>query len=172
MLQETYTLYRLTILYLLFRAKCPVSANMLTGFLLTDDFVDYFNLQQIIGELMDDGLVSCEKTHGKTLYSITPAGEQSWLLFSGKLSKAIKKDVDDYLSSHNSQLKDDISVLSKYYDLDASHYVVNMYIEESGHKLLELNVTVSSAEEAEQMCSRWLAKGEALYPVIMGELIK
>ncbi len=172
MLQETMTLYRLTILYLLYKTNYPLSTNTLTGFLLSNDFVDYFNLQQLIGELIDDGYVSRENTHGKTLYRITPSGEDACRLFSDKLSKGIKNDIDSYIKDHNMELRDDTSVLSRYYEEDPSHYTVNMYIEEAGRKVLELNVTVSSADEAEKMCTRWTSKSEELYPMIMKELMK
>ena len=172
MLQETYAFYRLTILYLLYRVNYPVSTNMLTGFLLTNDFLDYFNLQQLIGELMDDGYVSCEETHGKTLYRITASGKDAWRLLSGELSGVMKNDVDKYLKEHNAELCEDVSVLARYYDEDASHYIVNMSVEEAGHKLIELNVNVSSREEAEHMCTQWKSKSEKLYPMIMQELMR
>ena len=172
MLHETVLLYRLTILYILHRVNYPISNNSLSNFLLRDDFTDYFNLQQLIGELIDDGYVAKEEYHGKTLYSITESGEAVLSLLSRELSSAIKADVDKYLTDHKMELRDDISVRSNYYQNDINHCTASMFIEEAGEKLLELNILTSSQAEAEKLCSKWMSSGPRLYPMIMNELMK
>lgn len=172
MLQETGFLYRLTILYILHRVNCPISNNSLSKFLLQDDFTDYFNLQQLVGELIDDGYVAKDQYHGKTLYSITESGEAAIKLLSRELSPAMKADVDKYLAENNMELRDDISVRSTYYRAGAGHYIANMFIEEAGEKLLEVNVAAPTEAEAEKMCTKWMKAGSRLYPMIMAELIR
>ncbi|MCR5330051.1 MAG: DUF4364 family protein [Lachnospiraceae bacterium] len=172
MLQETGLLYRLTILYILHRVDYPISNNSLSKFLLKDDFTDYFNLQQLVGELIDDGYINKDQYHGKTLYSITESGEAALNLLSRELSPAMKADVDNYLSENKIDLRDDIAVRSNYYRTDVGHYTANMFIEEGGEKLLEINVATPTGTEAEKMCTKWMQSGIRLYPLIMSELMK
>ena len=172
MLQETSLVYRLTILYILHRVNYPISNNSLSKFLLQDNFTDYFNLQQLLSELIDDEYVIKDEYHGKTLYSISDTGEAALKLLTRELSPAIKADVDRYLVDHNMELRDDISVRSNIYQNNINQYTAKLFIEESGEKLLELNIQTPSRDEAEKLCNKWMQSGPRLYPMIMSELMK
>ncbi len=172
MLPETSLLYKLTILYLLNRVDHPISNNSLTNFLLENDFTDYFNLQQIMGELIDDGYVVKEDFRGKTLYRISPSGTASIKLLERELAPSMRAEIDKYIVDNGIALRDDISVMSKYYEADFNEYIVNLYIEEDGKKLLEMNVSVPTKADAEKICSRWYKANEELYPIIMKELLQ
>ena len=172
MLQETTMLYKLTILYLLSRAGDPLSGNSLSSFLLEKDFTDYFNLQQIMGELIDDGYVNKSIVRNKILYSLTEDGARTIKLLSRELSGTMKAEVDRYISECGIELKEDTSVMANYYQVDISHYIANMYIEENGDRLLEMNISVPTAADAENICSHWYNATDTLYPLIMKELLK
>lgn len=172
MLQETTMLYKLTILYLLSRVDYPISNNSLSNFLLQNDFTDYFNLQQIMGELIDDGYVVRETVRNKTLYRISDSGSSTIKLLDRELSSAMKKDIRDYIRANDMELKDDISIMAHYYQTGVDHYTANMYMEEAGEKILEINISAPTEAEAEKLCSHWSAASETLYPIIMKELLK
>ena len=171
MLQETSMLYKLTILYLLNRVDYPITNNSLSNFLLQNDFTDYFNLQQIMGELIDDGYVDKETVRNKTLYRISESGAAAIRLLDRELAPGMKADIDRYIVDNGMELKDDLSVMSKYYQEDINRYIVNMFIEEAGQKLLEMNITVPTSADAEHICSKWYNSSDKLYPVIMKELL-
>lgn len=172
MLQETSMLYKLTILYLLSKVDYPISNNSLSNFLLQNDFTDYFNLQQIMGELIDDGYVRREIIRNKTLYKLSESGAATIKLLSRELSPAMKSEVEKYILSNGIELKEDISVMANYYQADINSYIANMYIEEAGDKILEMNISVPTLAEAEHICSRWYNASDTLYPLIMKELLK
>ena len=69
------------------------------------------------------------------------------------------------------ELRDDISVRSKYYSNDIDNYTVNLFIEEAGEKIMELNIKASSTAEAEKYCTKWMQSGSRLYPMILNELM-
>lgn len=172
MLKETSMLYKLTILYLLNRVEYPISGNSLSNYLLDNDFTDYFNLQQIMGELIDDGYVLKTNARNKTLYTITDEGRATIRLLDRELSPSMKSAVDEYLRRNDMQLKDDISVMATYYQESLSRFISNMYIEEAGEKIMELNIAAPTEAEAEKICAHWYNASETLYPVIMKELLK
>ena len=171
MLQETSMLYKLTILYLLNKVEHPISGNSLSNFLLQNDFTDYFNLQQIMGELIDDGYVDKETVRNKTLYRISESGEAAIRLLDRELAPGMKSDIDRYIVDNGMELKDDLSVMSRYYQEDINRYVANMFIEEAGEKLIEMNITVPTAADAERICAKWYTASDKLYSVIMKELL-
>lgn len=172
MLQETTMLYKLTILYLLNRVDYPISNNSLSNFLLQNDFTDYFNLQQIMGELIDDGYVSREEIRNKTLYKISEEGAATIKLLDRELSPAMKNDIRTYIRENGMQLRDDISVMAHYYQEDINHYIANMYMVEDGSKMIELNISAPTQAEAERLCSHWYNSSDTIYAFVMKELMK
>ena len=164
-------LYKLTILYLLNKVDYPITNNALSNFLLQNDFTDYFNLQQIMGELIDDGYVKKETVRNKTLYRISESGEAAIRLLARELAPGMRAEIEKYIIDNGIELRDDLSVMSKYYQEDINRYVVNMFIEEAGQKLLELNITVPTSADAERICSKWYNASDKLYPLIMKELL-
>ncbi|MBR5733316.1 MAG: DUF4364 family protein [Lachnospiraceae bacterium] len=171
MLQETSMLYKLTILYLLNRVDHPISGNSLSNFLLQNDFTDYFNLQQIMGELIDDGYVTKEAARNKTLYRISESGEAAIRLLERELAPSMREEIEKYITDNGMELKEDLSVMAKYYQESINSFIANMYIEEAGEKLLEMNISVPTEADAEHICSKWYNSSDKLYPIIMKELL-
>ncbi len=172
MLRETSMLYKLTILYLLSKVDYPISSNSLSNFLLQNDFTDYFNLQQIMGELIDDGYVIKETLRNKTVYRISESGEATIRLLEREIAPSMRAEIEKYIVDNGMQMKDDLSVMSNYYQADINNYIVNMYMEEAGQKIIELNISVPTSADAEKICSRWYNSSEKLYPIIMKELLR
>lgn len=171
MLNETSMLYKLTVMYILHRVDMPISNSQISNFILLNDYTDYFNIQQIIGELIDDGYISREVIRNKTLYTLTDSGEAALKLLSRELSQTIRDDVDTYIKNNRMELKDDISVLGKYYQADLGRYIAHLYIDENGEHLIELNIAASSEEEADRLCSGWTKSSSTLYPLIIKTLL-
>ena len=172
MLQETSMLYKLTIIYILHRVEFPLSNSQISNFILENDYTDYFNIQQTLGELIDDEYVKRETLRGKTLYSITDSGLQTLKLLKNELSPALRADVDRYINDNKMQLREELSVMSNIYMTDERHYNAHLYIEEDGVKILELNVSANSADEADRICANWNRASTELYPLIINKLLQ
>ena len=54
---DTYTLYKLIILYTLNEAGFPITNAQMTEFVLNKGYTTYFVLQEVIGELIDAELI-------------------------------------------------------------------------------------------------------------------
>lgn len=167
---ETNMLYKLSSLYILSRVDCPLSTNSLCLFLLERKYTDYFTFQQGIAELLDDGYINKEAVHDKYLYTITDEGRKAISLLKNELSSDIRLEMDDYIKANKFHMHDDISVLSNYYCEDINKYIVHLFIEENGDRLLELNLSVSSVNEAERMCENWKKGYEDIYPFLISTL--
>ena len=172
MLQETGIVYKLTFLYILHRAEFPISNTSISNFLLQSDYTDYFNIQQLISDLLEDGYIKKDQYHGKTLYSITESGETALKLLSRELSASLKADADRYLTEHNMELHDDIAFRSDYSRTGTAQVTVSLFIEEAGDRLFELKVLTPSENEAIDICNRWPRTGAKIYPLVMTELLR
>ena len=77
---EPFTIYKLTILYMLSKAGFPLSNTQISNFFLEQEYTDYFRVQEVIGDLVDN-LIHAESTHSNTQYSLTSAGKRNTWIF-------------------------------------------------------------------------------------------
>ena len=74
---EPFTIYKLTILYMLNKAGFPLSNTQISNFFLDQEYTDYFRVQEVLGDLVDTELIQARSTHSNTQYSITAAGKET-----------------------------------------------------------------------------------------------
>ena len=98
---ETFTLYKLIILYMLNKVDFPLTTSQISEFVLDKGYTSYFKLQEALSDLAQSDLIRPETTHNRTLYHLTENGAETILYFSNKISPAIRKDIDDFLKEHN-----------------------------------------------------------------------
>ena len=56
---ETFTLYKLIILYMLNKVDFPLTTSQISEFILDEGYTSYFKLQETLAELSDSGLIRC-----------------------------------------------------------------------------------------------------------------
>lgn len=74
---EPFTIYKLTILYMLDKAGFPLSNTQISNFFLEKEYTDYFRVQEVIGDLVNADLINFESTHSNTQYTLTAAGKET-----------------------------------------------------------------------------------------------
>lgn len=99
-MQEPITLYKLIVLYMLERSGFPLTRTQVTDFLLNREYTtNFLNLQQAIGELIDDGLLSCVTARNRSYLGITDEGSETLNFFKNQIDRDIRTDIDNYLKS-------------------------------------------------------------------------
>ena len=86
---EPFTIYKLTILYMLNKAGFPLSNTQISNFFLDQEYTDYFRVQEVLGDLVDTELIQARSTHSNTQYSITAAGKETLGFFKDKITEGI-----------------------------------------------------------------------------------
>ena len=168
---ETYTLYKLIVLYMLERVDFPLTTSQISDFILDKGYTSYFKLQEILSELTESDLLKVETTHNRTLYHLTENGEETIHFFSNKISPAIRQDIDDFLKEKKYDLKEEVSVKADYY-LNTNHeFEVRCQIVEGGYSLIDLRITVPTEKEAETIASSWSLKSQEIYTSLLTDLL-
>lgn len=170
MLSEPKTLYKLMNLYLLKQVSFPLTNAQLTDFFLEHEYTSYFNLQEILNELLEAGLIRTHSGHNLTRYEITREGEETLDFFGKNISPAIIDDMNRYLKENRFRVREESGVIADCYQADSQDYVVHMEIREGKSCLLDLNLTVPDLEQAEAMCSQWEEKNSQVYSFLMKTL--
>lgn len=168
---ETFTLYKLIILYMLQRVDFPLTNSQISEFILDKGYTTYFKLQQALSELLDANLIQEENIHKRTLYQLTEEGNQSILFFRNKISKPILEDIDHYLKEKQLELKNEASIKANYF-LNTNHeYSVQCQVIENSVPLIDLTVAVPTEEAAEHVVNNWNRNNQEIYALIMAKLL-
>ena len=70
-MSESFTLYKLIVLYMLDKVDFPLTNGQISEFILDKGYTTYFTLQQAISEMVEAGFLREETTHNRTLYHLT-----------------------------------------------------------------------------------------------------
>ena len=155
MQSESIMLYKLIILYILDRMDFPITNTELTRFILEKEYCNYLTIQQTLEDLIEDNYVEVEHSHNSYLYRITASGKETLSFFYTRISVAIRDDIDAYLSEKEYQLREMVSNTADYYEAKKNEFVVELRVIERDSELVHINLLVTSAAEADMICSRW-----------------
>lgn len=171
-MSETFTLYKLIVLYMLSKVDFPLTNAQISDFILTKGYTTYFKLQQAISELCETELIREEITHNRTLYHLTEDGAESIQFFKNKISKAIQEDIDNFMKEKKYELKNETAIKADYYKNTAGEYSVRCQVLEGAEPLIELTLSVPSENEAETIAANWQKKNQQVYAWLMAELLE
>lgn len=170
MQSESLMLYKLIILYILDRMDFPITNTELTRFILEKEYCDYITINNILQELIEDKFVEMENSHNSYLYRITPSGKETLSFFYTRISVAIRDEIDTYLSEKEYQLREMVSTTADYYEAKKNEFVVELRVIERDSELVHINLLVTSAAEADLICSRWKECSADIYGYLISTL--
>lgn len=170
-MSETFTLYKLIVLYMLDKVDFPLTTSQISEFILDKGYTSYFKLQQALAELSDAELVREEITHNRTLYHLTEDGKQTIDFFSNKISKSIQDDIDSFFAEKKYDLKNETSVKADYYRNTAGEISVRCQVTEGTEPLIDLTLSVPTESEAKAIINNWNKKNQEVYAWIMSQLL-
>ncbi len=168
---EPLTLYKLMVLYMLNRVNFPLTNTQISGFFLEKEYTSYFVFQQVISELLDTNLITSETLRNTSYYTITKDGCETVKLFTNKIPVAVVDDIDIFMEDNKYQLRNESGTTADYYKSTNQDYIVRCQVKEGDSILIDINVSVPSAEEADIMCNNWGNASTDVYQYIMKNLL-
>lgn len=170
MLQDTLTLYKLIVLYMLNRVTFPLTAAQVRDFMLDRDYTNFLTLQQVFAELTDAGMLTSQTMGNRTQLTLTEEGVQTLHYFDNRISPAIKQEIDTYLRENEMTLRNEVSVQSRYYKSTSGEYETNLIAKDRDITLVNLTLSVPTEEIARTICENWQRKNESIYQYLVQEL--
>jgi hypothetical protein len=107
-----------------------------------------------------------------TQYTINEEGERTLELFPDRITPAIEEDMKNYFAENSLTMKKNNSVTADYYDATGGGYLVHCRDSEEGHNVVDINLHVTSKEQAEAIVVNWKAKYEDVYMALMDLLVQ
>lgn len=171
-MSDSLTLYKLIILFILDKVDFPLTNAQLSGFILEKEYTNYFNIQQAINELESTELIRVETIRNSSLFYITPAGTETLHFFDNEISDAIKADILEYLKDNRYSLREEVSTMADYYEAKKGEFIAHCYVTELDSKIVEINLSVPTEEEAQAVCNNWKASSAEIYEYLMAKLLQ
>ena len=158
-MSETFTLYKLIILYMLDKVDLPLTNAQISAFILNKGYTTYFKLTWE------------EASHNRTLYHLTEDGARSIQYFNNNISRSIREDIDNYLREKKYDLKNEVAVKADYYRNTSREFSVRCQVLEDELPLIDLTLSVPSEAEAEAIVTNWQKKNQEIYAWLMANLL-
>ncbi len=164
--QESLTLYKLIVLYMLDKVAFPLTQSQISEFILNKGYTNYLTLQQVISELVENNLITAHTTLNRTQLTITKEGKDTLGYFKGRISDAIKKEIMDYFKENSLELKNEVSVISNYYKTVNGEYEAVLNAKDGNATLVEIKLSVPTPQIAASICDNWSKKNQEVYQML------
>ena len=171
MKQDALTLYKLIILFMLEHADGSLTNAQVSNFMLEMDYTNYFNIQSAISMLEENGFITTETIRNSSHLHITSEGSAVLGYCIDDISEAIKQDVHQYLQKHKQEIREEMSVVADYFEVNKEEYIARCIVREGSSNIIELNLNVASEEEANTICSKWKEKSQEVYAYLIQQLL-
>ncbi|MDR1066883.1 MAG: DUF4364 family protein [Clostridiales bacterium] len=146
---------KLFLLYLIDKMDA-LTKTELEGFVLRDDYMEYFDLQNILAKLSEAGYIETTQDNNAVRFSTTEDGRQTLDYFEDHIPIDFRLKINKYAAENNHSDKHDNEISANYfYDFDRNEFIVKCGVYECDSMLMEVSVNVVNREQAKLICSNW-----------------
>lgn len=161
---------KLILLFLASRMPSGMEHDEIVRFNMQSDWMLYFELEQFLLELTEDGLLSLQEGPAQKRYAATAEGLNVLGLLKAKIPLSIRSAIDAKIAERRFDMEQDQEVSASYTQDSAYEYPVVLRISENNRPLLEMNLSAPSALEAEMVCRRFRAQAADIYAELIERL--
>ena len=169
-MDEVFTVYKLIILYILDRSDGDVTQPMMSSFLLESGYANFISLAESYRQLEQQGLVRVYLDGGRKFMHLTEAGRETLGFFGMRLSRQIRKQVDEWLEQNGHLIREEREVRAVYEPVTSGAYEVRMTVRERNTTILEVKLTVPDSATAAAVAGKWKEKNAGIYQYLIENL--
>lgn len=162
--------YKLKLLYIFNYIDIPLTNTEITNYILENDYMDYFTLQQLLGDLCDAKFLKINAKNGSEYYSISEAGSATLDMFGDKLPDYFKDEVASKFYRTKKELTHQRELLGHYYKASDDIYIVSLQVMENSSVIFSLSINVPTEDQAKTICGKWNTNPEQIFGNILNML--
>ena len=170
MLQDSLTINKLIVLYMLNRVNFTMTAAQVSDFILEKDYMDFLTFRQVLSELTETKMISQKTIRNRTKLSITEEGRNTLGFFENRISEAIKEDINNYFREKEYALRDELSIAGDYYKSTSGEYEAHLTATDRGIRLVDITLSVPAEAIASDICDNWQKKNQEIYQFLVQQL--
>ena len=172
---------KLIALFIIENFKTPVPNSFIVDTLMLEPFVNYFDLQQQMGELEDEEFVTyyCGEDGVKIVvenndrfYSITKKGAEALEFFRVRIPKTVRERLLRAIKIKIKDLKNALSIKAEYKQVNDIEYSVSLGISEGNFDMFSLSLSVGDEVMAKKICGQFKQNPQAMYSEFLSVLTK
>ncbi|CCQ98564.1 conserved hypothetical protein [[Clostridium] ultunense Esp] len=162
---------KLLLLYIIDRSEKPLTNEQITEFMLENNYMNYFLIQQYLSELINSSFIEYSITENKKTYKMLDKGKATLSYFEDRIPKKIKEEIANKFSEIKEDEKKATQVLSEFFQKDDAQFIVNLKLVENDETLFSLYINVATAKQAEKICHTWENNTEHIYKNVLNMLV-
>ncbi len=163
---------KLITLFIIDSFKIPVPNSYIVDVLALEPFINYFDLQQQIGELEEDEFVTYYIEDNARFYSLTEKGTQALEFFSQRIPKTVRERLLRIIKIKIKDLRNALSIKAEYKKVNDIEYSVSLGISEGNFDMFNVSISVSDELMAKKMCAAFKNDPQTLYSEFLSILTK
>lgn len=159
---------KLIVLYIFNKFEIAITNNQITDFIMENELLNYFVLQQFLSELVNTSLLEYTQNEEHYYYLITEKGKDTLNYFKDRLSDKLLKKLDQSIEKRKKLILKETQISANYKKRSKNDYLVELKVVENDITLIDLKLDVVSNKQAKIICDNWKNKAQDIY----GEIIK
>lgn len=152
-------------------ASNSMPKSQIFGFIIDNDYTNYFTLMQAGSELIETGFIEIQTVKKATYFAITKEGQTALESFADRIPPAIREDIGNFFVENQVETKNALNVETNYYRNGHSGYIAELSAKEKSTELLHMKINVPTEEAAASMCKNFEGKSEAIYDLLIDNLL-
>ena len=154
---------KLILLYIIDKSEIPLTNEKITEFLLENNYMNYFLIQQYLSELIESGFIEYLDKKDKKVYIVLNKVKTTLSYFEDRISTQIKEEFSSKFITTKENEKIVTQITGEYYQKGTNKYIVNLKLVENNETLFDLYLNVATVEQAKKICSTWENNTEFIY---------
>ncbi len=163
---------KLIALFIIDNFKMPVPNSFIVDTLSLEPFVNYFDLQHQLGELLEEELVTYYVENNDRFYSLTEKGSQALDFFGDRIPKTARERLLRAIKIKVKDLRNALSIKADYEKVNDIEYLVSLGISEGNFDMFNVSISVSDELMAKKMCAAFKNDPQSLYSEFLSVLTK
>lgn len=162
--------FKLIVLYVIRNLKLNVTNTMLSYVAENAVRTDFFELQEYVQKLAEEGKVDELVIEGNNVYSISDKGEEILDFFEQDIPYSVKEKLDNAMKEYIDAQNDENKAKAEFRMISPTEYNVKCVIKENGAELLHIEFVAGSRETSKKFCDAFEGNEMEFYQRIMTEI--
>lgn len=171
--QDLHAEDKLLILLALDIIDMPITNLYINDLLLQPGYMNYFNIQIALGELVENGFIDrIPDGDGIPMYSINEKGKNAFREFSYLLPEGLATKYEEHIENNKDAVKKMVEVNASVFTAGENEYFIRCFVRDKGTYTIDLKLPAASREDANEICKAWRDNSSEIYSEIVKILHK
>lgn len=168
---DSFTKNKLIILYVLRELGAELTREQLTTLSGERELMPYFDLQNAISELEEEGLLAAVPRVFGQAYSLTSRGRETIDMFAERLPLSLREELQEYVALSGDKVLRSAQYSSGMEKLPSGAYQITLKALEGDNEIVSLKLLLPDVEIARSACKQWKNRAGDIYRFVFASLL-